>query len=328
MAKQGLQKQKLLALAQLLLRETDEAHPLTMQQLLDALDAQGIAAERKSVYDDIEVLRGAGLDILLRRDAPAGYYIAAREFQLAELKLLVDAVQASRFITERKSMELIRKLENLASRHEAGVLQRQVYVAGRVKTMNESIYYTVDRLHDAISNNRKIRFQYFAWNEKGETQLRHDGRFYCVSPFALSWDDENYYLLAYDAAAALLKHYRVDKMVCLTVTDEAREGVEQFSSFDTAAYTRKVFGMYGGQEALVTLRCASHLAGVMLDRFGQEVLLRPHGDGTFSLTAAVIVSTHFLTWLMNFPGEVEIEEPQTVRDAYLAHAQKISDCAK
>ena len=207
MARSANQKRKLLFVMKLLTERSDEAHPIPMPQILDALEAQGIPAERKSVYDDLEVLRDFGLDVL---KGPGGYYIGQREFELPELKLLVDSIQSSKFITQRKTLSLIKKLENLASVYDAQLLERQVYVRGRVKSMNESVYYNVDEISGAITRDRAIRFRYFEFTVSGQRRYRHGGARYIVSPYALMWDDENYYLLAWDASAARLKHYRVD----------------------------------------------------------------------------------------------------------------------
>ena len=204
MPKQEGQKSKLLALLHIFEQQTDEEHLLNVPQLVELLARQGILCERKSVYSDIDALNALGYDIRLRRGRSGGYWMATRPFELAELKLLVDAIQSSKFITEKKTNTLIRKLEKLVSRYEAMKLQRQVYVSGRIKTMNESIYYTVDAIHNAISENKKIRFQYYQWNVKKEMELRREGAYYCVSPWGLSWDDENYYLVGYDSEACLL----------------------------------------------------------------------------------------------------------------------------
>lgn len=226
---------------QVFLERSDEKHPLTMADLMAELGHNGIQAERKSIYADIETLRTFGMDIILRKDAPAGYYLGKRDFELPELKLLVDTVQASKFITAKKSGELIQKLEGLASHYEARQLQRQVYVANRIKTMNESIYYNVDKIHNAISENVKIRFQYYEWTVPKGMKLRRDGDFYCISPWVLTWDDENYYLLGFDEEAGMVKHYRVDKMLGIEMTKESRLGREHFDDFDTAVFSKKNF---------------------------------------------------------------------------------------
>ena len=243
---------------------------------------------------------------------PKRKHVASRQFELAELKLLVDAIQSSKFITEKKSKQLIKKLESLASSYEAKQLQRQVYVSGRIKTMNESIYYNVDEIYSAIASNKKIRFQYFQWNIKKETELRKSGQFYEISPWALSWDDENYYMIGYDSEAKKIKHYRVDKMLKSTCMDEAREGKELFDSFDIAAYTRKSFGMYGGEEQSVKLEFDNGLVGVVIDRFGKDIIIAPAGDNHFTIKVDVAVSDQFLGWIFALGDGAKILGPENV----------------
>lgn len=317
MAKQPNQKLKLLYLLKILKENTDEDHALTMAQLIELLDGCGISAERKSIYDDLESLRTFGVEIETTPTRTVGYYIAERDFSLPELKLLVDAVQSSKFITTKKSLELISKIENLASRHEASQLQRQVFVQNRIKTMNESIYYNVDFIHSAISRNVQIAFRNFMWDVHGERVLRRDGAEYTVSPWALTWDDENYYLVAYEEAEQKIKHYRVDKMMRIRLLDTARTGQNVFAKFDTAVYSKKIFGMYGGEEKLVKLRCARHLAGVIIDRFGKDSMLVEDGDG-FTVTVHVFESPTFLSWVMGFGRDMQVLSPESTREA-LAH---------
>ena len=207
------QKLRTLRLMEILLERTDDTHMLNASELCTILDQEyGISTDRRTIYTEMEILDKFGLDIQQKKGKNPGYYIGARDFELPELKLLVDAIQSSKFITERKSNALIKKLEKLVSKYDAMKLQRQVYVSGRIKTMNESIYYTVDAIHNAIAQNKKIRFQYFQWNVKKEMELRHGGAYYHISPWGLSWDDENYYLIGYDSDAEQIRHYRVDKM--------------------------------------------------------------------------------------------------------------------
>lgn len=246
MAKTNHQKEKLLVLLEILRTESDETHPLVVPRLIEKLQARGIAAERKSIYDDLDTLRRKGYDIVLHRGK--GYYLGEREFQLAELKLLVDAVQSSRFITAKKSNELIEKLERQTSIYGAQTLQRQVFVAGRVKSMNESVYYNIDAIHKAIGENRQITFRYFDYDQNLKKVFRHNGKRYRVSPYALLRSDENYYLTAYDSRAEQIKHYRVDKMVEINVTDRRRDGAEAYQSFDLGEYARIHFGMFKGEE--------------------------------------------------------------------------------
>lgn len=319
------QKLKILYLMQILLEDTDESHPLTAQELIAALGQRGIDAERKSIYSDIEALQMFGLDIVQKKGRDMGYYIGSRKFELAELKLLVDAVQASKFITTKKSEELIKKLGCLTSRLEAGQLRRQVFIFNRIKTGNERIYYNVDLIHKAISENRKIRFQYAEWTVKKELHLKRSGDYYLVSPWALTWDDENYYLIAYDELSGLIKHYRVDKMQRLEELSEERCGLEYFEQFDLAAFTKRTFGMYGGSEELVTLQCHNELAGVILDRFGRDTMMIPSDEEHFHVNVPVTVSRQFYGWVTGVGSMMEIAGPEKVRQGYRTYLKEIME---
>lgn len=307
-------KLKTLYLMKILLDRTDDDHSLTMPELISALGEYGIEAERKSLYADISALREYGIDIETRRGKSVGYYVANRLFELPELKLLVDAVQSSRFITTKKSNELIKKLSSLASGYEATQMRRQVYVANRIKTHNESIYYNIDALHSAILRSSRITFQYFDWTPDKTRALRHDGHLYDVSPWALTWDDENYYLIAYDSAVGDIRHYRVDKMLRITATGQPRDGRDKFRDFDMAVYSSRTFGMFGGQLECVVLDCADELAGVIIDRFGQDVTI-VRREGHFETTVNVMVSPMFLSWVVSFGGRMKILSPGTVKNA-------------
>lgn len=316
MAKSAGQKLKLLYIIKLLTENTDENHPASTTDIIAYLDANGIHSERKSIYDDIEKLCDFGYDIVqVRSRLGGGYYMASREFELAELKLLVDAVQSSRFITSRKSRSLIKKLELLAGKQDAGKLQRQVYVAGRIKTENESIYYNIDNIHRAIQENRQISFQYLDWNLKKELVPRVGGK-RKVSPWALIWREENYYLAAYDSVDGIMKHYRVDKMGHVDVLNDEREGLEQFEMVDPAVYTNLTFGMFSGDEETVTLQFPNRLIGVVLDRFGREADIRPMTDRVFRIRVKVAVSGQFFGWLAGIGREAVIVSPAAVKEQY------------
>ena len=325
MAKSANQKLKLLYLCRYLLHSSDEAHPVTVAQMIDYLARQDIAAERKSIYDDMESLRLFGLDVQsVRVGSATGYFIGERDFQLPELKLLVDSVQSSRFITEKKSMELIRKLEDLTSEHEARQLNHQVYVRGRIKTMNESIYYNVDEIHAAIDGDRAITFKYYEWSVTKERVGRRGGKRYAVSPWALMWDDENYYLIAYDPEAGHIKHYRVDKMGSISQTDEPRQGSEAFARLDMAAYSNSHFGMFSGDVQPVRLRFENALAGPVIDRFGADVSLIPLDDDHFSVTVNAAVNVQFFGWLSGFGPRAKILAPASAAEAMGEHVRSIA----
>ena len=307
------QKFKLYYLAKIMTEKTDDEHYITMPQIIEALAEHGITADRKSIYKDLKDLEELGIEV---EGETVGnryhYHVVGRQFELPELKLLVDAIQSSKFITIKKSNELIRKLETLVSRYEAAKLQRQVFVSGRIKTMNESIYYNVDEIHNAIAENRKIRFQYYQWNVNKEMKLRHDGAYYHISPWGLSWDNENYYLVGYDSAADMIKHYRVDKMLHIYMSDEKREGKEYFKQLDMAVYTKKSFGMFGGEEEHVKLLMHNDLAGVIIDRFGKDIVMMPADEDHFIVYVDVRVSKRFLFWVFALGDGAKIIGPERV----------------
>lgn len=314
MAKSPNQKLKLLYLKDYLERCTDENHRVSTADIIKYLESQGISAERKSIYDDIEALRLYGMDIEQVKGSGGGYYLASREFELPELKLLVDSVQSSRFITGKKTMSLIKKVEGLTSMYEAGNLHRQVYVSGRIKTMNESIYYNVDEIHSGIASDRQIAFKYFEYSVTKERRFRRGGEEYQVSPFALTWNSENYYMIAFDSNSEQIRHYRVDKMSSIRVTDEPREGKDVLGSMDMASYTEKVFGMFSGKSEKVRLRCRSHLAGAVIDRFGKDIIIVSGDDDCFTVTVEVVPSPQFMAWVFGFEGEMKIVFPDRVAE--------------
>ena len=323
MARSENQKLKLITLRDILLQKTDEEHPMNTQQLIEELAKQGIRAERKSIYQDIEALEETGLEIMKISGRSNEYYVAGREFELPELKMLVDVVQAAKFITEKKSRQLIDKLEKQTSVYEAKQLSRDVVVANRSKTANENIFYNVDVIHHAISQDRQITFCYYEWNVKKEFVPRKNGELYHISPWALIWDDENYYLIAYDGEAEIIKHFRVEKMLRITSTKEPREGAELFADFDVGAYTKKTFGMFAGEEETLTLICENALIGVIIDRFGQEVSVRKRDENTFFLRTKVAVSRQFFGWLSGLGKKVRLHAPEEVAKRYQTYLRDI-----
>ena len=323
MARSQKQKLKLLYLMRYLQQYSDEAHPVGIAQMVEMLEGCGIAAERKSLYADLEALREYGLDIVQTRGKTVGYYVASRDFELPELKLLVDSVQSSKFITQRKTLALIRKIESLASVHDAAALQRQVYVRNRVKTMNESVYYNIDAISSAITADRQIRFLYYEYTAAKERRARHGGSFYELSPYALIWDNENYYLLAYDAAAGQMRHYRVDKMSRISELERFRDGKDAFRALDMSAYSKRVFGMFAGEAETVRLRFADRLAGAVIDRFGRDVMLIREDEGHFSVSVEAVVSPQFYAWVFGFGADAEILSPASAREGMAATAAQV-----
>ena len=319
MAKSEGQKLKLLYLRDYLREHTDEAHPASMQTLIDHLAAKGICAERKSIYSDLQALQDYGMEILYKGGSKGGYYVAQRDFELPEIKLLIDAVLSSRFLTAKKSLELVRKLAALSGSHEALLLRREMVVAGRIKAGNEDIYANVDTLHDAIAQNRQISFRYFDWGRDGKQHFREQA--YFASPYALCWDDENYYLMAHSDRHGMT-HYRVDKMADICLTDKKRIITEELHNFNPALYSKEVFGMFRGERKKVKLRFENSLAGVVIDRFGKDTMLIPDGPEHFSFTTEISVSPTFLGWMAGFGGRASIVFPKSVIEEYREFCQK------
>ena len=314
MPRSDKQKLKLMYLIKLFEERTDVSHGLSMTDIIEALSEEGITAERKSIYADISALNEFGFDIVKDNEGKACVYkLVERDFEIAELKLLVDAVQSSKFITESKSNKLIKKIEGLASNNEAKSLHRQVYVANRIKTTNESVYYNVDDIQKAISENHKVSFQYFQWNPNKEKELRHNGMRYEISPWALTWDDENYYMVGYDSKERKIKHYRVDKMLKIEImADSKREGKALFKDMDMAVYSKKIFGMFGGVEETVVLECKNGISGVIIDRFGTEVDIIKRAADSFTVRVNVQISPQFLGWVFSLGENIKIISPDSV----------------
>jgi len=311
------QKLRTLYLMEILLERTNDEHMLNATELCTILDQEyGISTDRRTIYTEMEILEKFGLDIQQKKGKNSGYYIGARDFELPELKLLVDAVQSSKFITEKKSKELIQKLEKLCCKTDPAILSKYVFIVNRPKTENETVYYNVDYIHNAIYENKEISFQYAEWTTKKEFKLKKEGAFYVVSPWALTWDDENYYLVAYDEVAGIIKHYRVDKMQRTKILKTDRKGEESFKNFDLASYAKKTFGMYGGIDAEVTLECKNELAGVVIDRFGHDVWLIPQGEDYFKIKVLVSVSPQFFGWITGIGPGMKIIGPKDVKNQY------------
>ena len=333
------QKMKLLYLMKILLERTDENHTLTLADLISALAEYGIKAERKSLYSDMDLLRTFGLNIEMQKSKTVGYYIDARDFELPELKLLVDAVQSSRFITARKSNELIKKLSALASIHQAKELKRQVVMAERPKPLNEGIYYNIDAIHAAINGRRKIIFKYFDYSVDKKRVYRKNGDVYCQTPAALCWNDDKYYLICYNAKyLSSFQHYakyddkyylicynakyddftnyRVDRMSNVVVCEESADKIDK-KRFNVAEHTKRMFGMYSGELVSAKLRFDNSLVNTVQDKFGSALLLRPCGE-QFEISVEVSNSPVFLSWMFQFGDKAKIVSPEILRSSMVA----------
>lgn len=308
------QKFKFTYLMKIMLEKTDDEHSLTMPQIMEELEKYDVTAERKSIYTDFQdMTEKFGVEIIKEQIGRETYYhVGAREFELAEVKLLIDAIQSSKFITQTKSRELITKIKSFVSEHQAKQLQRQVYINDRVKTMNESVYYNVDDIHTAINQNKKIRFKYFKWDINTKLVPRHNGDWFIVSPWALTWDDENYYMVAFDDLDSKIKHYRVDKMMHISIEEEKRFGRDVFQNFDMAEYSKATFGMYQGQKAKVKIQFANYMCGVFIDRFGKDISFRPIDDEHSEFHVDVNVSPQFFGWIFSLGKDVKVTGPSEV----------------
>lgn len=326
MARSINQKLKLLYIVDILNKQSDEEHPVSTKKLIDELAKHGIEVERKTIYADIEQLIQFGYDIVINKSKKnGGYYMASRIFELSELKLLVDSIQASRFITVKKSRELITKLENLAARYDADQLKRDVFVQNRVKTDNESIYYVINDIYIAFQRSKQIEFRYMDWTIKKEKAPRKNGKKYAVSPFALTIKDENYYLIAYDREADSIKHFRVDKIKDIEITDKPREGAQIFKSFDVATYTNRSFGMYGGEVRSIRLTFPNEAVGIVIDRFGTDIEIRGVDEKNAMAKVEVAVSDQFYGWLSSVSSKITISGPEDVKKDYVDFLKGILD---
>lgn len=321
MSRVSYQKTKLFHLLHILYQDTDDDHCLSVPELVERLKGLGVSVERKSIYSDIETLRALGYDVDLFHNK--GYRLLGRMFELAELKLLVDAVQSSRFIPANKSGELIGKLEKLASRYEAQSLQRQVFVARRVKSMNKSIFVNIDNIHQAVSQKRQITFRYFKHDRQRQRVYRHGGRLYRVSPFTLLRSNDNYYLIAYDDVHGEIRHYRVDKMDTIQITDLRCLGEEAYQSLDLGAYERIHFGMFRGRIANVELYCENDMADILIDRFGDSVHMAEEDSQHFTASVRLAVSPQFYGWLCGLGEFATLVGPDWVVEGYRNHLDQV-----
>ena len=310
MPKSDNQKLKIFYILDYLQRNSHQDHPVRAAQLLAMLEQQhNIVCDRKTVYSDIAALQDYGVDIVSIPGKNGGYYIASRNFELPELKLLIDAVQSSRFLTEKKSRELIEKLCSQCSVYDARLMRRDVLVSGRVKSMNETIYYNVDAIQDAIAENQQISFRYFDYGLDGSRCYRD--RDYQASPYGLCQDNENCYLLAHSPRHGVTS-YRVDRMSHIKRLQLPRTPCPELTGKALVAHANRLFQMYSGEMATVKLRFQRSLINVVIDRFGRDILLIPDGEEHFVFTVDVAVSPIFLSWVIGFGAKAKILHPQSV----------------
>ena len=315
-------KLKLLYLMKYFIENTDENHTTNSKELIAYLNSLGIEAERKAIYNDIEALKTVGMDII-NKGKRGGCYLACGEFQLAELKLLVDAVQVAKVITPKKTQELIKKLSAQTSKYHANEFQRDVVIMDRAKTANETIYYNIDTIHKAIAERKAITFKYMEWTMA--KKLVEKPKLYHVSPWLLVWDNENYYLVGYDDLLKEKRHYRVDKMKKVSITKDDCENEEGYLALDKSAYGKATFGMYDGSRTQVKLRFDNELIGVIIDRFGTDIITAPYDEHSFCVQLNIDVSSNFFGWLAGLGTGAKILEPYMAAEEFRRYMQNIAD---
>lgn len=325
MPKSDGQKMKLFVLKEILERETDDQHSITMEQIIKKLEARGIKAERKSIYSDMNAFRDADiLDITTPQGKERGYSVASRTFELPELKMIVDSIASSKFLSEGKSRDLIKKIGTLCSHYEASQLSRSVVLSNRPKSTSTGIYRAVDAINQAIAANKQIQFKYFDYDIKKQRHYMKKGEYYLASPFTLIYTDDNYYLLAYESGK--FKHFRVDKMEEVKALDLIdREGVEEFQKIDMAAYSKYTFSMFGGEITPVTMVFQNRMIGAVMDRFGREVLVMPEDKTHFRITVPVAVSQQFFGWVFGLGKAVRIVGPESVKEKMVKSLEEIAE---
>lgn len=321
----GHRKLKLLYLVKMLIEETDDEHGLTMSQITSGLARQGIPAERKAVYRDLDALREFGLDIETYRRHPREYALANRPFEFPELLLLVDAVQSSRFLTESKSDDLVDRIKSFASHHQERLLSKRVHVEGRIKMQNESVFYNVDHIQEAIMDRKKIEFQYLEYDVNKRTTLRHQGDFYVETPVYLVYSDGYYYLVVFNDAHDDFARYRVDRMVNIRVSRERATRNERITQFDVRKFETRSFGMFAGEQTPVVLAVRQEAMGAVIDRFGKDVFAVAQDDDTALVHVVVLKSPVFYGWLAQFGDLVRVVKPQSLIDDYHDHLRRIVD---
>jgi len=306
------QKQKLLILQKILLEKTDENHPMTINEIIYELGKFEIKVERKTAYSDIDTLVSFGMDIAIAKLGRSNaYFVESRVFQDEELQILADAVASSKFLTTKKSNELIKKLQTFTSKFKAQQLKRSIYVENRAKTVNESVYYNINAIHDAIAIKHKITFKYFEYNVQKKKQFRHNGEVYCVSPYQLIWSDDNYYLICFCDKHETLSRYRVDRMSEVDISSE-KARVLSPEEADFAKNLRSTYGMYAGEIETVTLELDNGLMSLLIDRYGEAVNTRPETATTFIARIEVQISPPFWGWLFQLGKDARIVAPQNV----------------
>ncbi len=316
-------KSRLLYILNLLYHESDEDHSITITQILERLQQAKIESNRRTVAHDLKVLADNGFDVVCNKSRQNHYFIGDRRFELPELKMLVDAVQASKFISTKKSKVLIDKLSKLVSVHQSDEFNRQLYVDKQVKSDNEAIYYTVDLLHTAINSNKQVEFKYYEYNQHKKKVYKHNGKVYVFSPYGLMWNNDSYYVIGYCKSHDKIIKFRVDRIAHPKISEAS--AVPKPDDFNIAKYSRTVFQMYEDETYEVVLECKNTLMKSIIDRFGDDVETEPSGKEHFIATITVSTSNTFFGWIFSFGGDMKIVAPQEVKDRYITLARQVTD---
>lgn len=309
-------KLKLLKLYEILARESDEAHPLSTIQLMQKLKEQGISVQRKTLYDDIKLLNEGGYEIMQVRKKTNMYYVCDRNFDVAEVRILLDAVEAASFITPEKTQRLVDKIASLAGSHKGEVIKNNIVVFDTTKRDNEYIYYNVFNINEAIVSQKKISFKYYKYNAKGEKIAMHDNKPYLVNPIATMMSGDNYYLVANNEKYPDVAHYRIDRMEKVEITKETVNLSDGLKNFDARRKKKQLFSMFLGETQNVTFEISSDIVEVIFDKFGKNTILSPYGEN-YRFTAEVQISDSFFGWCMGLGTKIQILSPREVKGQYL-----------
>ena len=303
---------RIIELLRFLYQQTDEAHAVTVSEMIEYLKSKGIPSVRQTVYTDLEALDTAGIDIVQIKSTQNRYFIGSRIFEYPELKMLVDAVASSKVISAKKSQALIQKLGQLTSIQQAEQLQRLASLSSRVKPHNEKVYYIIDSIQTAILDQHQISFQYYEYTPEKKKILKHDGYRYILDPYALEWKNDHYYLIGYSHKHKGIAHFRVDRLTSVEPLDSK---FQPMPDFDVAAYTNKMVDMFAAEHAeQVKLLCSNELMRVIIDHYGEDIEISPYDDSHFTVTIEVNPSGTFYGWVFKFMGEIRILSPQSCVD--------------
>ena len=326
MAKKQGQRLKILYILDFLKRESDEEHPVTAADICEYLDSQGIAAERKSVYADISALTDYGADIV-RSGSPRGWFLASREFEEPEIYLLADAVRTAGFISAAKTRELVKKLDSFVSRYQAQKRENRVYFSSCAKSVNEEIFYSIDKISRAVSEKKKISFEYVNRVLSPDRTIEKQKREMLISPYALTWQDDHYYVVGNYEKYDNLIHLRLDRMYKVEITNMPQRHFSEVSEytdyFDTPDYTAKLFGMHGGEIYDIELKCSKKITEQVADRFGEDIFIKKVTDEDFCFTVRAALSDALVSWVISYGDRVKVLEPQILRDMGISRTEKV-----